>query len=326
MIDGARGMELALKYVYEVYKEKSFSKAAKALYVSQPALSATVARLEKELSFHIFDRSKQPLELTRQGRVYIESIEEIIESENNMRRRIRELSDMSYGNLVIGGQSYTSYFIMAEICGAFYKEYPNIGVKIDIGNKGEDDVLWDRLKDYEIDLLFSYKTHSNYIVEPIFIERMVVAIHKSVAINEELKKFALGWNEVVGRKYDKEKEIKDPSIFKDVEFLEFGKGSITTRKMDELIGDYKTSPYNIVNVRHSGMHYNLMCAGVGAVMTTDFHISKSAYEAENINFFVFQGKNSYRTTYLLRNHSTEGNPIIDNFVKVAKEVCNKDGI
>ena len=66
-------MELAAKYVYEVYKEKSFSRAAKSLYVSQPALSSTVSRLEKELGFRIFDRATMPLTLTPQGRIYIEA-------------------------------------------------------------------------------------------------------------------------------------------------------------------------------------------------------------------------------------------------------------
>ena len=314
-------MELALKYVYEVYREKSFSKAAKSLYVSQPALSSTVARLEKELGFHIFDRSKQPLGLTPQGRVYIELIEEIIESENNMRRKIRELSDMSYGNLTIGGQSYTAYYLMSEICGEFHKEYPKVSVKLDIGNVGESDVLWERLKNNELDLLFSYKTHDNYICESIFTERMVIAMHRSMPYAKGLEPFALTWDEVAFGKYDKSKEIEDMTIFKDVEFLEFGKGSVTTRKMDELVGNYKLSPYKIENVRHSGMHYNLMCTGVGAVMTTDFHISKNKYQAENLLFFIPKSQKSYRTTYVLRNHSTEGDPIIDNFVKVTKEVC-----
>lgn len=279
-----------------------------------------MARLEKELGFNIFDRSKQPLGLTPQGRVYIESIEEIIESENNMRRKIRELSDMSYGSLTIGGQSYTSYYLMSEVCGEFYKKYPKVNVRLDIGNVGESDVLWEKLKNNELDILFSYKTHSNYMCEAIYDERMVIAMHKNTSFPESLKQYALTWQEIVSGDYDKTKEVEDMSVFKDVQFLQFSKGSVTTRKMDELLGDYKMSPYKIVNVRHGGMHYNLMCAGIGALMTTDYHVSKAPNNSENILFFVPKSLKSYRTTYLLRNYSSDGNPIIDNFVKVAKEV------
>ena len=48
-----RGME----YVYEVYKEKSFSKAAKNLFISQPSLSANIRRVEEKIGYPIFDRS-----------------------------------------------------------------------------------------------------------------------------------------------------------------------------------------------------------------------------------------------------------------------------
>ena len=46
-----------MEYVYEVYKEKSFSKAAANLFISQPSLSANVKRVEKRIGFPIFDRS-----------------------------------------------------------------------------------------------------------------------------------------------------------------------------------------------------------------------------------------------------------------------------
>ena len=44
-------MELAEKYIYAVYEEKSFSKAAKKLYITQSSLSATVKKHENKLGF-----------------------------------------------------------------------------------------------------------------------------------------------------------------------------------------------------------------------------------------------------------------------------------
>lgn len=64
-----------MEYVYEVYKEKSFSKAAASLFISQPSLSANVKRIEKRIGCPIFDRSTKPLQLTECGRKYIESVE-----------------------------------------------------------------------------------------------------------------------------------------------------------------------------------------------------------------------------------------------------------
>ena len=53
-----------MEYIYEVYKEKSFSKAAAALFISQPSLSANVKRVENRIGYPIFDRSTKPLQLT----------------------------------------------------------------------------------------------------------------------------------------------------------------------------------------------------------------------------------------------------------------------
>ena len=56
-----------MDYVYAVYKERSFSKAAEKLYISQPALSSTIKKVEKELGLQLFDRSTSPVRVTPAG-------------------------------------------------------------------------------------------------------------------------------------------------------------------------------------------------------------------------------------------------------------------
>ena len=55
------------KYVYEVYKERSFTKAAQNLYISQPSLSARIKKIEEIIGEPLFDRSTTPLQLTEPG-------------------------------------------------------------------------------------------------------------------------------------------------------------------------------------------------------------------------------------------------------------------
>ena len=55
------------EYIYAVYQEKSFSKAAQKLYVSQPWLSSTVKKVEQEVGLPLFDRSTTPISLTEAG-------------------------------------------------------------------------------------------------------------------------------------------------------------------------------------------------------------------------------------------------------------------
>ena len=59
---------LHLNYFREVAAVENITKAAKKLYVSQPALSTAIARLEKELDFLLFERKGNRIELTEAGR------------------------------------------------------------------------------------------------------------------------------------------------------------------------------------------------------------------------------------------------------------------
>lgn len=314
-------MELAAKYVYEVYKAKGFSAAAKALFISQPALSAAIARLEKELNFRIFDRSTTPPSLTPQGRIYVESIQEIMESESNMRRRIQALSDMSRGSLTIGGNNYISYFLIPRLCGAFYKKYPQINVTLDVGNSGKTTVLWDRMRNDEIDLMFTYIKHDpQFVYEPFLEEHLVIAMHKKMKGAEALKHLAITREELLSGSYNKDREIEDMSVFRDIEFLRYDSVTLP-RRMTQLLGDYKTIRYTVKDARNIAVYYNLMCAGIGAVMTTDILIANTEYNAENLLFFVPKSQDSSRTIYLARKHGALENPIIRNFVQLAKDMC-----
>ena len=69
------------EYVYAVYKEMSFSRAAEKLFISQPALSAMVKKVEKRIGSPIFDRSCSPIRLTNCGKEYISCIEQIMDVE-----------------------------------------------------------------------------------------------------------------------------------------------------------------------------------------------------------------------------------------------------
>lgn len=77
------------EYLKEIHHYGNITKAAQVLYISQPALSQFLSRLEIELGFEIFDRSKSPLELTPAGALYWDYLERYrllkSELENNLR-------------------------------------------------------------------------------------------------------------------------------------------------------------------------------------------------------------------------------------------------
>jgi len=78
-----------IDYIYEVYKQKSFSKAAKVLFINQSSLSLTIQKAEKRLGLPIFNRKTKPVTLTDFGKRYIEAIEKIHSLEQEIQKRYR---------------------------------------------------------------------------------------------------------------------------------------------------------------------------------------------------------------------------------------------
>jgi len=116
-------MKQEMQYIYQVYQSGSFSKAAQALYLTQPALSIAIQKVEAEIGMPLFIRDKKPLELTDAGKVYIEKVKEILHlpGETNeeliaaLVQKIRDLNDQLN--------------IPQSI-----KDYANGGVKVDAEN------------------------------------------------------------------------------------------------------------------------------------------------------------------------------------------------
>ena len=314
-------METCAKYAYEVFKEGSFTKAAKKLYISQPSLSAAISRLEGELGFQIFDRSKVPCALTREGRIYIESIEEIRESEEIMKRRIRELADVHHGSISVGGASLASYMILPEVCREFHKKHPRISVTLDIGNKGTK--LSDKLDEKELDVMVTYFTNNpKYVIEPLVEERLVIAMNRNMKGAEKLAHLALSRDEILSGNYNKDAEIENTDIFRGIEFIEFGKKSDTGQRMSKILGDYKPSRYKVQNAIHSEIHYNLMSEGISAALITTLTIAQKPYNSD-ILFFMPKSEESYRTVYLAYSKLSSENPLLKSFLSIAKSIYSK---
>lgn len=92
-----------MNYVYEVYKEQSFSKAAENLYISQPALSSMIKKIETKIGMPLFDRSTSPIQLTECGKKYIKTAEKIMDLENEFAYYVGNLQELKTGRLSVGG-------------------------------------------------------------------------------------------------------------------------------------------------------------------------------------------------------------------------------
>ena len=120
-------MELReLKYFLAVAREQSISKAAEALFVTQPNLSRQMQNLEKEIGQQLFIRGTRKITLTEAGQLLRKRAEEIIELYNKTENELNApITDISGDIYIGGGESYVMG-IIAKAAHSVQREYPNV--------------------------------------------------------------------------------------------------------------------------------------------------------------------------------------------------------
>src|ERR1700752_5525850 len=108
-----------------VAQEKSFSRAAKALNRTQPAVSQAIRRLEAELGEPLFDRSSKDGTLTAAGRVLLDFGEQILNLRQGAHRAIKELKDLHQGKLALSANEYTVMYLLPLLT-VFRARHPHI--------------------------------------------------------------------------------------------------------------------------------------------------------------------------------------------------------
>ena len=116
--------------IYCIYQEKSFSKAAQKLFISQPSLSLMVKKLEAQIGAPLFDRSSKPISLTSAGQEYIRAAEQIREIETAFENYILALKNLETGTLAVGGNQLLSSLMLPWYISRFLQAYPKIELSL----------------------------------------------------------------------------------------------------------------------------------------------------------------------------------------------------
>lgn len=190
-----------MKYVYAVYRHRSFSKAAKQLFVTQPTLSAMIRKAEEGIGCPIFDRSTVPITVTKEGEFYIHSIEKIIAIQKNIADYFQDIADLKSGELSIGGSSYFCSYFLGEIIGRFKQRYPGIQINLQEGNIAE---LKAGLQSSELDLILETALNEEDTNIQKFLlgtEHVILCVPSSFSVNDRLKDFRLSFEDVRSQRY-----------------------------------------------------------------------------------------------------------------------------
>ena len=119
-----------LKYFVEVADQKSFSKAARNLHISQSAISRTIKALEDELGVVLFMRNAKSVELTDGGTIFLTHAKRVVFMFEHLKTDFENEFRLEQGSIRIGIPPITDAPIFAQLLGEFKKVYPQIDLEL----------------------------------------------------------------------------------------------------------------------------------------------------------------------------------------------------
>lgn len=119
-----------LEAVIAIHEKGSFSGAAMALYISQPALTRRVALLERELKVKLFVRSAKGVYLTEAGKALLEPAQRALRETSEIRHALANLHERAHGTLLITSAPSVSLTRIGRLVAEFHDRFPDADVKI----------------------------------------------------------------------------------------------------------------------------------------------------------------------------------------------------
>lgn len=125
-----------LKTFHHVALEKSFSKAAKKLFLTQPAITRQIQGLEHDLKVKLFDRTKRQIDLTEQGKILFSYTRELFSLFGDIENAFQDFNDLTHGQLTVAASALVGTYFLPKIFAIFNQRYPNIDIKLRVANSG----------------------------------------------------------------------------------------------------------------------------------------------------------------------------------------------
>ncbi|PNA95843.1 MULTISPECIES: transcriptional regulator CynR [unclassified Pseudomonas] len=166
-----------IQYFIAVANHRSFTRAAAALHVSQPALSQQVRQLEESLGTLLFDRSGRTTRLTDAGEVYLRYAKRAAQELQEAKRAIDDLGDLSRGSLRVGvTPTFTSYLV-GPLVEAFYGRYPNITLVVrEIAQEAMEELLL--ADEVDVGIAFDNGHHLDLEAQALLVETLALVVGK----------------------------------------------------------------------------------------------------------------------------------------------------
>ena len=165
-----------LQVFYSVAKHLSFTKAAAALHMTQPAVTFQVRQLEEQFNTRLFDRTHNRISLTEAGERVNHYAKQIFELYSRMEGDVRALTGEVSGVVILGASTTIAEYLLPSLLGTFNRKFPDVVIRLRVSNT---DGIVAMVEDNEIDLGIVEGPVSNksLVVEVCRIDKLMAVLH-----------------------------------------------------------------------------------------------------------------------------------------------------
>lgn len=248
-----------LEYVIAVAEERSFSKAADKLHISQPSLSQYIRNIEKSLEVNLFDRSVTPLSLTEIGEEYLKTAYRIIALENNLLKCISDQREKRKTTLNIGISAALNTWEISLALAEVRTKYPDTIINAhELFSINMDDLLEQGELDFSISPINDKYDMAHFSRDIILRDRMYLAASRGV-----LKQYVPELADAVTG------DTVKLSAFAQVPFFTLSTQSQHALSFQKAVEGAGFSPNVIMRCRREEMLMDLVEKNVGVTLISD---------------------------------------------------------
>jgi DNA-binding transcriptional LysR family regulator len=231
-----------LRGFYWAARLKSFTAAAKKLYLTQPAISLQIKALEGVVGGKLFDRVGRSIRLTYTGEVLYTQAEEIIGKLTEIERVVSDLHDLRRGRFALGASDTTSLYFLPEILKCFHDRYPEIELEIQsLFSRHVERKVLDR--EVEVGIITLPPADKRLDGLPLYAQRLVCLVNEAHPLAH--------------------RKVLSTDDLSGTEWILLGKESETRRVVDELLGSIRPPPRVVMELSNFEIIKRYVAVGLG---------------------------------------------------------------
>ena len=307
------------KYVYALYQEKSFTRAAEKLFISQPSLSAAIKGIEKRIGAPLFERTGAGIIPTNVGRVYVEAVEQIIRTENDCMRKINDLYNLETGSIRVGGTNYLASYILPRIINRFTSLYPKVEVEV---VEAHSSTLTQMLQEEEIDIVIDSFSENleQFDGVPLIGENVMLSVPADRPINQQLTDYRIHPEDIYRQSIDLH-NVPPVSIrlFEQESFITLKKGNDMYARAMDIFRKGEISPKIKFSVDQLNIAFAMSESGIGLCFVTDT-LFRYGRASNHLLLYTLAENDGSRTLYVAHKKGRYCTRAMEKFIEISQEL------